>query len=61
MTTDERPLPVTGWTCTECARLSWPGYCAPLRCYCGHPACTAHASWNPLRQPKPKQLDEKAR
>ena len=29
MTTDERPLPVTGWTCTECARLSWPGYCAP--------------------------------
>ena len=49
------------WRCTDCEQAGWPGYCAPLRCYCGHPACTAHASWKPLRQPKPKQLDEKER
>ncbi len=34
------------WRCTDCEQAGWPGYCAPLRCYCGHPACTAHASWN---------------
>ena len=45
-----RPLPVTGWACPECARLTWPGYCAPRRCYCGHPACNAYPSWKPLRQ-----------
>ena len=28
-------------TCPECAT----GYCAPLRCYCGHQACDAYASY----------------
>lgn len=55
------PPPVTGWACPECARLAWPGYCAPRRCYCGHPECHAYPSWQPLRQlhavPTPLQED----
>ena len=41
---------MTGWACPECARLTWPGYCAPRRCYCGHPECHAYPSWQTLRQ-----------
>lgn len=29
-------------TCTDAGRR---GYCAPARCYCGHPECWASASW----------------
>jgi hypothetical protein len=29
-------------TCTETGRA---GYCAPLRCYCGHKACSAFPSY----------------
>lgn len=28
-------------SCTECTF----GYCAPLRCYCGHEECTSFASY----------------
>lgn len=31
--------------CTTCGDLERRGYCAPARCYCGHPACPAFASW----------------
>lgn len=34
--------------CSTCRaeRTSAPGgYCAPLRCYCGHPTCPAYPSW----------------
>lgn len=28
------------------------GYCAPARCYCGHPECNAYESYyNPYEQP----------
>ena len=36
------------WRCTDCEQAGWPGYCAPLRCYCGHETCHAFASWTPL-------------
>ena len=29
------------------------GYCAPNRCYCGHPECHAYASWKPRRKTAP--------
>jgi hypothetical protein len=32
-------------TCPECATTGRRGYCAPLRCYCGHGACYAFASF----------------
>ena len=28
-------------TCPRCH----PRYCAPARCYCGHPECPAHATY----------------
>ena len=31
--------------CRECAETGRKGYCAPLRCYCGHQTCHAFASW----------------
>lgn len=34
--------------CTACAEIGRKGYCAPLRCYCGHDSCHAFASWTPL-------------
>lgn len=37
--------------CPQCRHL-WPGYCAPLRCYCGHPQCPAFRSYVELEQPK---------
>lgn len=35
-------------TCTETGRR---GYCAPMRCYCGHDTCHAYASWQPRENP----------
>lgn len=32
-------------TCPECTETGRKGYCAPLRCYCGHPSCHAAASY----------------
>lgn len=33
-----------------CPSCTTPGrYCAPNRCYCGHPACPAYASWVDVR------------
>ena len=32
-------------SCSTCAELDLPGYCAPLRCYCGHEECTAYPSY----------------
>ena len=34
--------------CPECVVPG--GYCAPLRCYCGHADCPASASYIPLGQ-----------
>jgi len=39
------------WTCATCADNGRKGYCAPLRCYCGHETCHAFASWEPLAPP----------
>ena len=40
-------------TCTTCTH----GYCAPLRCYCGHPTCTAYPSYiDPTTRPTPTPL-----
>ena len=36
------------WTCATCTDSGRKGYCAPLRCYCGHETCHAFASWTPL-------------
>ena len=38
---------MSDWTCPTCADVGKPGYCAPFRCYCGHDACHAFASWEP--------------
>ena len=35
------------WTCATCTTEGRRGYCAPLRCYCGHDTCHAFASWEP--------------
>ena len=37
--------------CQTCTETSRRGYCAPLRCYCGHDTCHAFASWQPRRDP----------
>ena len=35
-------------SCTECTF----GYCAPNRCYCGHPECNAYHSYvDPYKEP----------
>lgn len=34
--------------CQTCADVARNGYCAPGRCYCGHPTCHAFASWSEL-------------
>lgn len=34
--------------CQTCANAERKGYCAPGRCYCGHPTCHAFASWTEL-------------
>lgn len=31
--------------CDACAVANRAGYCAPLRCYCGHSSCSAYASY----------------
>ena len=37
--------------CQPCQELYQDSrYCAPLRCYCGHPECPAFGSWEPLRE-----------
>ena len=33
------------WSCPTCVDEGRRGYCAPGRCYCGHPACHAYASY----------------
>jgi hypothetical protein len=38
-------------TCTACAETGRRGYCAPLRCYCGHEQCPAFVSYVPRRDP----------
>ena len=38
-------------TCATCTTVGRRGYCAPLRCYCGHDTCHAFASWEPLTRP----------
>lgn len=51
------------WTCATCTSDGRHGYCAPLRCYCGHKTCHAHASWEPLPEPAditpPKERNKK--
>ena len=40
------------WECPTCAadeRYAPGTYCAPARCYCGHPECHAYPSWTPIR------------
>lgn len=37
-------------SCTTCEF----GYCAPLRCYCGHKECDASASY--IKQAPPKRI-----
>ena len=32
-------------TCHECTETGRKGYCAPLRCYCGHTSCHAADSY----------------
>ena len=32
-------------TCPSCVEAERRGYCAPLRCYCGHKDCHAAASY----------------
>ena len=32
-------------TCQSCTDANRKGYCAPLRCYCGHESCWAFASY----------------
>lgn len=39
-------------TCATCHHEGRRGYCAPLRCYCGHDTCPAFASWEPLEKPR---------
>lgn len=31
--------------CQTCDTTGRRGYCAPARCYCGHPDCHAHESF----------------
>ena len=38
----------TEWSCSTCATSGRRGYCAPLRCYCGHETCHAFVSWQAL-------------
>ena len=33
-------------TCQTCTEEGRKGYCAPLRCYCGHEDCHAFQSWH---------------
>ena len=35
-------MTVNTWACDACPP---PVYCAPTRCYCGHPECHAYPSW----------------
>lgn len=32
-------------SCATCVERGEKGYCAPLRCYCGHEACDAFSSY----------------
>ena len=41
--------------CAECAAGGRNGYCAPNRCYCGHPSCPAY----PTRSRTSAQPEEK--
>ena len=36
---------MSSWKCAHCASEGRRGYCAPLRCYCGHETCHAAASY----------------
>lgn len=38
-------------TCPDCKAIGRRGYCAPLRCYCGHDTCPAFASYRPPAKP----------
>lgn len=40
-------------TCQTCSEADRRGYCAPLRCYCGHRSCHAFASWVDLKSIDP--------
>ena len=40
-------------SCTTCADVGRKGYCAPLRCYCGHPTCHGYPSYV---QPAPPEF-----
>jgi hypothetical protein len=35
--------------CATCETTGRRGYCAPARCYCGHPDCHAVESWVDLK------------
>jgi hypothetical protein len=37
-------MSIQAWTCATCADSGRKGYCAPLRCYCGHETCHAAGS-----------------
>ena len=39
--------------CDSCTREGRHGYCAPLRCYCGHKDCHAAASYYEPTIPDP--------
>lgn len=48
--------------CATCTDLDRRGYCAPLRCYCGHDTCHAAASYEtpaPLNVTSIKPPDER--
>ena len=48
-------------TCPTCATVGRRGYCAPLRCYCGHAECYAFASYVPLVALNVTPIDRKKR
>ena len=36
----------SAWSCATCANtVGTKRYCAPGRCYCGHPDCHAYDTW----------------
>lgn len=39
------PTVARAFTCDECDADGRRRYCAPARCYCGHPSCHAYESW----------------
>jgi len=45
--------------CRTCADVNRRGYCAPLRCYCGHKDCHAAASYYEPTIPDVSNVREK--